>query len=202
MKKMMLLGALMVCTAAVGHAQESRMDASVSFIGVYAPAVYGLVVHPMTTTTTGGFLGSYRYMLTPRSAVELNYTFAQDTLKYDAQSVGEQFDRVDTRQQEISGAYVYSRTYKNYSPFLEAGAGAVIFTPILDNGTKELSTKQNIQIGGLFGGGLAYEISPSFDIRVEYRGFLMKAPDFGIPGLNPNRYYVAMTPSLGIAYHF
>jgi opacity protein-like surface antigen len=202
MKKMMLLGALMVCTAAVGHAQESRQDASVSFIGVWAPEVYGLVVHPMTTTTTGGFLGSYRYMLTPRSAVELNYTFAQDSLKYNSNSCLN--CEVHTRQQEFSGAYVYSRTYKRYNPFAEGGVGVEFFTPILDYGTHEIPTKQNMEMGALFGGGLAYEINPSFDIRVAYRGFLMKTPDFGVPGgeLTTNRYYVLMTPSLGIAYHF
>ena len=200
MKKMMLLGALMVCTAAVGHAQESRQDASVSFIGVYAPAVYGEVVHPMTTTNTGGLLASYRYMLTPRSALELNYTFAQDSIKYT--SISFPHGEVATRQQELSVAYVYSRTYKNYNPFLEGGIGAVLFTPILNSGTHQFSTKGNTQIGGLFGGGLAYEINPSFDVRIEYRGFLMKAPDFGVSAFNPNRYFVLMTPSLGVAYHF
>jgi opacity protein-like surface antigen len=203
MKKMMLLGALMMfCTAAVGHAQESRQDASISLFGVYAPAVYGEIVHPMVTTSTGGFLGSYRYMLTPRSAVELNYTFAQDSIKYTNDFPLPQ--RVDTRQQEISGAYVYMRTYKRYNPFVEGGVGAEIFTPILDQGTTQLTIKQNLQVGGLFGGGLAYEISPSFDIRVEYRGFAMKAPTFGAPSglFTTNRFYVLMTPSLGVAYHF
>jgi outer membrane immunogenic protein len=203
MKKMMLLGALMVCTAAVGNAQESRQDASVSFIGVYAPAVYGTSVHPMTTTMTGGFLGSYRYMLTPRSALELNYTFAQNSMRFHSNT--DPNDRVNTRQQEISGAYVYSRTYKRYNPFVEAGAGVEIFTPILDSGTTQIGViKQQMEIGGLFGGGVAYEINPSFDVRVEYRGFLMKAPDFSAPdGIwTTNRYYVLMTPSLGVAYHF
>jgi opacity protein-like surface antigen len=202
MKKMILLGALLVCTAAVGHAQESRQDASISLFGVYAPAVYGTSVHPMTTTSTGGFLGSYRYMMTPRSAVELNYTFAQDSMKFHSNTHAN--DRVNTRQQEISGAYVYSRTYKRYNPFVEAGVGVEFFTPILNNGTTELLIKQSMEIGGLFGGGVAYEINPSFDVRVEYRGFLMKAPDFSAPdGIwTTNRYYVLMTPSLGVAYHF
>jgi len=197
-----LLGTLLVCAAAVGHAQESRQDASVSFIGVYAPAVYGLSVHPMTTTMTGGFLGSYRYMVTPRSALELNYTFAQNSIKYYAPSDGCEFCRVSTRQQELSVAYVYSRTYKRYNPFLEGGVGAVIFTPILDNGTKQFDTKQTTGIGALFGGGLAYELNPSFDIRAGYRGFLLKAPDFGNQLVKTNRYYVLMTPSIGVAYHF
>jgi opacity protein-like surface antigen len=200
MKKMMLLGALLVCAAAVGHAQESRQDASVNLIGVFAENVYGLGVYPMHTTNTGGFLGSYRYDVTPRSQLEMNYSFAQNSIKYHSESFPQ--GEVKTRQQEVTAAYVYTRSYGNFNPFAEGGVGAMIFTPILDNGTHELSTKQSTEIGGLFGGGLAYEISPSFDIRAEFRGFVMKAPDFGLTGFETNRYYVLMTPSIGIAYHF
>ncbi|QMV18055.1 outer membrane beta-barrel protein [Granulicella sp. 5B5] len=202
MKKMMLLGALLVCAAGVGHAQESRQDASLSFMGVYANDVYGLTVEPMHTTSTGGILASYRYDLTPRSQLELNYSWAQNSILYHSASfpVGE----VHTRQQEITGAYVYTRSYHNWNPFLEAGVGGYIFTPILDSGTHQSPSKQNTNIGALFGGGVAYEISPSFDVRVQYRGFLMKTPDFGQAqaGFKTNRYYVLMTPALGIAYHF
>jgi opacity protein-like surface antigen len=200
MKKMMLLGALFVCAAAVGRAQESRQDVSMSFIGVYAPDVYGGVVHPMTSTKTGGVLASYRYDLTPRSQLELNYSFAQNSIKYNSISFPQ--GEVHARQQEITGAYIYTRSYHNYNPFLEAGVGGYIFTPILDNGTHQLDAKQNTNIGALFGGGLAYEISPSFDVRVGYRGFLLKAPDFGEASFKTNKYYVLMTPSIGIAYHF
>jgi opacity protein-like surface antigen len=200
MKKMMLLGALFICAAAVGRAQESRQDVSMSFIGVYAPDVYGGVVHPMTSTKTGGVLASSRYDLTPRSQLELNYSFAQNSIKYNSISFPQ--GEVHARQQEITGAYIYTRSYHNYNPFLEAGVGGYIFTPILDNGTHQLDAKQNTNIGALFGGGVAYEISPSFDVRVGYRGFLLKAPDFGEPGFKTNKYYVLMTPSIGVAYHF
>jgi opacity protein-like surface antigen len=210
MKKMMLLGALVFCAAAVGHAQESRQDVSASFIGVYAPDTHGLGA-TSHTSNTGGFLGSYRFMLTPRSALELNYSWAQHSMKFyngalnnepgtgnNSPGPGE----VHFRQQEITGAYIYSRTYKRYNPFLEAGGGGYIFTPILDNGTHIEGTKQNTNIGFLFGGGMAYELSPSFDIRAEYRGFLLKSPDFGDSYFKTNRYYVLMTPSIGVAYHF
>jgi opacity protein-like surface antigen len=199
MKKMMLLGALVLGVATMAHAQESRQDASISFMGVTAPQVNGLGVFPMRSTITGGVLGSYRYMLTPRSALELNYTFAQDTIYYNNISNG---GHVHTRQQEISGAYVYSRTYGNFNPFVEAGVGGMIFTPVLDYGTSNIDAKQNTNVGGLFGAGVAYEISPSFDIRVQYRGFVMKAPDFGISSFKTSRYYVVSTPAIGIAYHF
>ena len=199
MKKMMLLGALLLGVAVAGQAQESRQDVSLSGTEVVAPNVNGLGVFPMHTTMTSGALLSYRYMLTPRSALELNYSFAQNTIRYTNASYG---GFVHTRQEEISGAYVYSRTYGRYNPFVEAGIGAMIFTPIKDNGTSDLDTKQNTNVGALFGGGLAYEISPSFDIRVEYRGFVLKAPDFGVPSFKTNRYFVTSTPAIGIAYHF
>jgi opacity protein-like surface antigen len=93
-------------------------------------------------------------------------------------------------------------TFKRYSPFLEAGVGTLIFTPVLDNGTQILGAKSTKGIAGLFGGGLAYELSPSFDIRAEYRGFITKTPSFGFSDFNANRYEVLSMPTIGVAYHF
>ena len=197
MKKMMLLGAL-ILSAAAGQAQESRQDASVSAIGLFAPNVTGNSVH-MNTSSTYGFLASYRYMLTPRSALELNYSFAQNQQNYTTSFLTGQ---IHQRQQELSGAYVYNLNFKNFSPFLEAGVGALIFTPIKDFATTSLDTRQNTNIGALFGGGVAYELSPSFDIRAEYRGFVVKAPNFSLDQFKTNRYEVVSMPSVGVAYHF
>ena len=58
----------------------------------------------MRTTMTTGALVSYRYMLTPRSALELNYGFAQNTICYTNASFA---GYVHSRQEEISAAYVY-----------------------------------------------------------------------------------------------
>ena len=204
MKKIVLLGALLVGAVTAGHAQESRQDFSVSGFGLFAPNVNSGVAFPESTTSTLGVLGSYRYLLTPRSGLELNYGFAQNSVRFNAPSIAHPNDRVHTKQQEISAAYVYSRNYRKFNPFVEGGIGALFFTPILDNGT-DVSTgesKSQTRVGGLFGAGVAYEISPSFDIRAEYRGFAAKAPTFGVPYLSPiNAYYVVSTPSIGIAYH-
>jgi opacity protein-like surface antigen len=80
----------------------------------------------------------------------------------------------------------------------------MIFSPLKDAGTSDLDARQTTAIGALVGGGVAYELSPSFDIRAEYRAFLVKTPNFGLPGavFNTNRYEVISTPSIGIAYHF
>lgn len=203
MKKTVLLGALLVSVVGVSRAQESRQDVSVSGMGVFAPNVNSGVAFPMSTTSTGGVLGSYRFLLTPRSGLEVNYSFAENSIKYNAPSISHPSDRVFTRQQEGTAAYVYSRNYKRFNPFVEAGVGAMFFTPILNSGTTIKDTKQQIRIGGLFGGGVAYEISPSFDIRAEYRGFVLKAPTFGVSYLSPiNAYYMISMPAIGVAYHF
>ena len=199
MKKMILLGALLVCAAGVGKAQESRQDFSASGIGIFAPTVNGLGQRANTLSSVG-FLGSYRYSLTPRSGLEVNYTYLQNYMKFQPTGRGEVY--VHVRMEEVSGAYVYSRNYHNFNPFVQIGVGGIIFTPIRDYGTNQLDTKQNTNIGMLSGGGLAYEISPSFDIRAEYRAFLVKTPDFGNADYKTNRYEWISLPAIGIAYHF
>jgi outer membrane immunogenic protein len=199
-KTMLLLGALMLFAAA-GYAQESRQDVSVSATAAFAPQITGNSVQKNTSTTMG-LLVSYRYMLTPRSALELNYGYQQNTQYY--QVFGRANGGIHTLQQEFSGAYVFNLNFKNFNPFLEAGPGAMIFSPLKDAGTTNLDAKRNTNIGLLFGGGVAYELSPSWDIRAEYRGFLVKTPNFSLPGniFNTNRYEVLSTPSIGVAYHF
>jgi opacity protein-like surface antigen len=199
-KTILLLGALML-TAVAGYAQESRQDVSISASGIFAPEVHGNAIQKNTTTTLG-LLASYRYMLTPRSALEVNYGYAQNTNKYIVS--GKAQGGIHTLQSEYSAAYVYSLNFGNFNPFAEVGVGAMVYHPLKDNGTYQIDAKSNTEIGGLFGAGLAYEISPSFDIRVEYRGFVAKTPDYGLPGdiFKTNRYQVSSSPSIGIAYHF
>ncbi|RXH55050.1 outer membrane protein [Granulicella sibirica] len=198
MKKMMVMCALLL-SAAAGYGQESRQDASISATGLFSPQINGNAVQ-LNTTTTLGVLASYRYMLTPHSALELNYSFGQNSTKYIISSLPN--GRVHTRIQELTGAYVYSLNFRNFNPFAEVGVGGMLFSPIKDYGTTLLDTKQNTNIGALFGVGLAYEVSPSFDVRAEYRGFVVKSPDFGLADFKTNRYEVISIPAIGVAYHF
>jgi opacity protein-like surface antigen len=202
MKKTMLLGVLML-SAAAGYAQESRQDVSFSGAGYFGPTVHGAGAVYVNNTGALGLVTSYRYMVTPRSALEVNYSFVQDQFRFlDGTNRLSNGTRIHTREQEITGAYVYSLNLKRYSPFAEVGVGALIFTPVLDNLTQIIGTKGSKGVAGLFGGGLAYELSPSFDIRVEYRGFVTKTPSFGVTDFNANRYEVLSMPVIGVAYHF
>ncbi len=198
MRKMLLLFLLLPFMAVVSQAQESRQDASFSVGGIFPPFITGNDVQQTGTYGLSGLV-SYRYMLTPRSGLELNYQYTQNAQKYYTS-----FNNISVhdRMQEISGAYVLNQTFKNWNPFLEAGPAAFLFTPLDDATTKTLDAKGQTILGAMYGGGVAYELSPSFDIRAEYRGLLMKTPNFGLSPQKTGRFYNVYNPVIGIAYHF
>lgn len=198
MKKIFFLLLLLPLVAVAGFAQESRQDISVSGSALFPPYITGNAVHLHATVGYGGLI-SYRYLLTPTSGLEVNYQYAQE-LQHFTNPTNNVL--VHNRFQEISGAYVRSFTFRNFNPFLEAGIGGFLYSPIDDQKTQLHNLSRNTNVGGLFGGGIAYEISPSFDIRAEYRGLVYKTPTFGVSNFSTNRYYLVSDPVIGVAYHF
>lgn len=200
-KSLFLFLCLLPLVAVPAFAQESRQDVSVSGSAVIPPFASGNAVQLHATVGYSGALASYRYMLTPHGALELNYQYTQNVMHYIFPSGNY---HIHDRVQEISGAYVYSFNFKNFNPFVEAGIAGLMFTPIDDAKTNTFNISRNTNIGGLYGAGIAYEISPSFDIRAEYRGLVVKTPTFNYPGndLRTNVYYNIFDPVIGVAYHF
>ena len=206
MKRIAFFVCLLAVCAAAAHAQESRQDITLSgtaYIEPYKVSSTDIQVH--STTAYGGLI-SYRFMLTPSSALEANYGITyQNKITY----FGPQFQNgigILTRTQEISGAYVRSFVFKNFNPFVEGGPAGIIFLPIYNSGTKTLDAHQQTEIGGMYGAGFAYEVSPSFDLRVEYRALVTKVPTFGVSStsynFSTNRWYNISVPTIGVAYHF
>jgi opacity protein-like surface antigen len=209
MKKIVLVIFLLALSVAAGRAQESRQDISLSGVGLIEPFVASSTDVQVHSNYALGALVSYRFMLTPSSALEANYGMTyQNSLHYLVSNTNNY--KILTRTQEISAAYVRSFTYRKLNPFVEAGPGVLIFLPIRNSGTTLLDAKQQTSIMGMFGGGIAYEISPSFDIRAEYRGLVTKVPNFGLGtnsstgNLSTNKWYVPniYEPTIGVAYHF
>jgi|SRR5579859_4739683 len=202
MKKFALFALLLTLSAIAGRAQESRQDVSISGSGIVEPFVSSSTDVKVSAKRGLGALISYRFMLTPRGAVEANYGYSQNNMHY----VGPSYDRkINVRLQEVSAAYVYNFNFHNFNPFVEGGGGALLWGKINNIGTQDLDFKSQTTIVGLYGAGLAYEISPSFDIRAEYRGIFSKVPNFGggVGGIyNTNKYFNVNNPVIGVAYHF
>ena len=198
MKKSLLLLLLLPLLAVAGFAQESRQDISASGSALIPPYIAGNGAQLHATVGLGG-LFSYRYLLTPSSGLELNYQYAQQVQHFTNPTNN---NTVHDRFQEISGAYVHSFIFRNWNPFVEAGVGGFLFRPIDDSKTNLQGLSGNTNVGAMYGAGFAYEISPSFDIRAEYRGLVFKTPTFGVNNFSTGRYYNVSDPVIGIAYHF
>jgi opacity protein-like surface antigen len=207
MKKIALFAFLLTVCVAAGRAQESRQDISLSGTALIEPFIAGTNTVQVHSNYALGALVSYRYMLTPSSAVEGNYSVTyQNKINYLIGNTNHY--QVLTRTQEASAEYVHSFTFRKYNPFVEAGPGALIFLPIRNSGTTDLDVKQQMQISAFYGAGIAREISPSFDIRAEYRGIVTKVPTFNLsgsgsePNFTTNKWYNIYMPVIGVAYHF
>ena len=209
MKKIAFVAILLAVCVAAGRAQESRQDISLSGSAWIEPFMASSTTVQVNSTTAYGVLASYRFMLTPNSALEANYGITyQNSIKFFSPNFGCLPSgvcpgyKVLTRTQEMSGAYVRSFVFKNWNPFVEAGPAGIIFLPIVNLGTTNLDVKQQTEVGGVYGAGFAYEVSPSFDIRAEYRGLVTKVPTFGDSAFSTNRWYNIFVPTVGVAYHF
>ncbi len=167
--------------AAAGRAQESRQDISISGTAIIEPFIASQTDVQVHSNYGLGALASYRFMLTPSSALEANYSIDYQNKIALLQPLIPQGNRGADRTQEISAAYVRSFNFKKFNPFVEAGPGAFIFLPIRNSGIGDLDAKQQTTIGAIYGAGVAYEISPSFDIRAEYRGLVTKVPLLATP---------------------
>jgi opacity protein-like surface antigen len=204
MKKIAIIAFLLTVCVAAGRAQESRQDISLSGTGLIEPHVSSSKDVYVGADRAFGALASYRFMLTPSNAIEANYGITyQNKIHFRSNSVYD--TTVLTRTQEISGAYVHTFNFRKFNPFVEGGGAGIIFLPIRNSGTNgefALEVRQQTEVGALYGAGIAYEISPSFDIRVEYRGLVSKVPTFGDANLVTNKWYNINNPVVGVAYHF
>jgi opacity protein-like surface antigen len=201
MKKIAIIAFLLAVCVAAGSAQESRQDFSLSGSGLVEPFIASSTDVQVSANRAFGALASYRFMLTPSTALEANYGITyQNKIHYVISNTNHYV--VLTRTQEISGAYVRTFNFRKFNPFIELGPGALIFLPIRNSGTTSLDVKQQTQLSGIYGAGVAYEISPSFDIRAEFRGLVSKVPTFGDTQFATNKWYNIYNPTIGVAYHF
>jgi opacity protein-like surface antigen len=201
MKKIAFIAFLLVVCAAAGRAQESRQDISLSGSALIEPFRASSTDVDVSAQRAFGAVVSYRFMLTPSSAAEANYGITyENKIHYTISNTNNYL--INTRTQEVSFAYVRSFNYHKLNPFVEGGGGVMIFLPIRDQTTQTLDAKQQSSPGALYGGGIAYELSPSFDLRVAYRGFVTRVPTFGETQFDTKRWYNIYYPIVGVAYHF
>jgi len=183
-----------VMTSFTAFAQEDytrfKSEASVQALGSFVKHTTENGVD-QSATNSAGVLATYRYYFSRHNGVEANYSWRSNTETYTGLGV-------DTNSHEISAAYVFRMPMKRWSPFVLAGAGALIFNP-------QNSAGANTQTRAAFvyGAGVDVNLTNRLFVRGEYRGFVYNSPTFDLAGLNGlDRMTHRAEPSIGFGWRF
>jgi outer membrane immunogenic protein len=148
-----------------------------------------------SATNSGGVLASYRFFFDRHSGVEANYGYTLNTQNFLSSTAPVS---VKNYSHEVSAAYVFRVPLKRFTPFVLAGAGALIFDP------KDLQgVNSQTRASFVYGGGADFDISRHVFVRAEYRGFVYNSPTYDLPGLaGTDRITHRAEPSIGFGYRF
>lgn len=194
---------VLVCAMALlalpALAQDStRSDVSADFTGDFQMQASGLGVTD-SATYSGGLLANYRYHFNDWSAIEVNYAYTRFTQNY-FPSGG---SSTQAKAQEFTLAYVNTLGTKpsaRFRPFVEAGTGGLIFSPIVAGSTVSGLTQDRSVF--LYGAGVDWHAMRHISLRVGYRGLIYKAPDFTVSAQVTNATTNMSEPYVGVVFRF
>jgi hypothetical protein len=200
--------------------QDGRFDASINGGEVFTTTSTGNSV--VQGATAGPVIfGTFRYKPKAKHSVIFNYGRTRNSQTYLA---GDNFHVVNSIS-EVSGAYVFSPyPASKLAPFFLAGGGALIFSPsstwvffpdlpdsVPDRVRATLGESSQTELAFLYGLGVDYKLPwlSRVSFRMQYRGFLYKAPDFKVDAnsgstvnfFTGGRQHMA-EPSIGFVYRF
>ena len=202
LQKLFCIVIISLFTTAAGLAQETRSEFAVQGTEFFTKSTSGNSVTSQSTTTTAGFLLSYRYHLSEKLSLEGVYGFDRNTQKY---SLSSQNFRIPSNNHQFTVAIVRSLptfSKARFSPYLLLGGGAFAFSPA-NTQANTLSGAQTQTKGAfVYGGGVNYALAKRVSLRIEYRGALYSAPDFGFGGLDTNSVTHSAQPSVGLSFRF
>jgi len=202
MKRMLIVSLGMVlCISLAASAQENRSEISLQGTGLFTSSTTGNGTD-YSATSSGGFLGTYRYHLNHWISLEGAYGYSVNTQKY---SLSSSAFRIQSGVHDFTGSLVMnlpSRSHSRINPYLLIGGGALRFAPT-SNQFNTVSDAQGQTKGAfVYGVGVNYAIYKSLSLRAEYRGLIYSTPDFGFGALATNSVTHTAVPSIGLSFRF
>jgi opacity protein-like surface antigen len=194
--KMGLFVAALALLSLPALAQNGNSEVSANFTGNFQKQANGMGVLD-TATDSGGFVVNYRYHFNKWSAVEANYGNTLFSQVYNSGTVAR------ARVQETTFAYVFTfgvDPKARFHPFLEAGTGALFFSPSIA-GTTGPSINQNRPVL-LYGGGVQYKLTHGLSVQAGYRGLVYTAADFSVNTQVTNAKTNMAEPYAGVPFRF
>lgn len=181
-------------TSFTAFAQEDytrfKSDASVQTLGSFVKETTDNGID-QGATDSAGVVATYRYYFSRHHGVEANYSWTSNTHTYTGFGT-------DTTSHETSAAYVFRMPMKRWSPFVLAGAGALVFDP-----KNFAGANTQTRAAFVYGAGTDINLTDHLFVRGEYRGFVYNSPTFDLAGLNGlDRVTHRAEPSIGFGWRF
>jgi outer membrane immunogenic protein len=206
MKKGQIVAVTAILSMAATAAQaQIGLDVALSGAGVFSKSTSSSTTNISNDpTNSAAIFGSIRYNFNEHHAVELDLGHTNNSQIF---TVPPDTFRLKTGIFEYTAAYVFSPLTKGrWKPFLLAGGGGLGFTvdaTYIDNLPTQLGTVRQNRPAVLYGGGTDYEVWGHLGLRLQYRGLVFRAPDFGVP----SRFYTGARghmaePAVGIVVKF
>ena len=181
-----------------------RIEVSLSAAGVFSSATQSTnsIVRDVPTQSLG-IVGSVQYHFTRMHSVELSFGYTRNSQVFDASPNSY---RIASAITEYSGAYVFSPwAKKKWEPFVLGGVGGLRFSAgntYINGFQAPFGAVQQTALAFLYGGGTDYQLWRRLKLRLQYRGFVYKNPDFNLPALFTGAHGHIAEPSIGIAANF
>jgi opacity protein-like surface antigen len=185
----LLLPMLLAC-ALSAHAQY---DINTSVYGDFTGSTSGSGLTQKQTSSVGLLIG-LRHYSSPLFGWEANYSYNPARQNYGGTGYG----FLSAQQHAGTVDYVVSMPMTpTLRPFALVGGGAFFFIP--NNGVA-LATSVRPTVN--FGFGADVALLPHIGVRVQYRGYFYRAPDFEQPAYSTNSYTLTSEPTAGLYFKF
>jgi outer membrane immunogenic protein len=191
--------------APAGLAQDlQRIELSLNAGGVFTKDVKSTSgVVAATATKSLAVFGSVQYRFTRMHSLELSVGHSNNSQVF---VLAPNAYRIATAVTGYSGAYLFSPwASKNWEPFLLGGVGGLRFSPgktYIDGFQASFGAGQQTSLAFVYGAGVDHHLWRILNLRVQYRGFLYKAPDFKLQSLYSGARGHMAEPSIGLAVKF
>jgi outer membrane immunogenic protein len=199
---LLLVPAIAVIFSLPAFAQEERSEVSADFTGDFPAQASGLGLTDKPTNSSG-LLVNYRYDFNDWSAIEINYDYTQFSQYYGPPRFTSASFVTRASANEATLGYVLTfgqPTGARYRPFVEAGTGALFFSPVSKGSTVAGLTQDRAAF--LYGGGVDWNAAPNVSVRLGYRGLVYRAPDFVVPVQVTNAMAHLAEPYIGVVVRF
>jgi outer membrane immunogenic protein len=154
-----------------------------------------------SATDSGGFLFGLRHHFNSLLAIDGNYGYTRNFQNY---VTGISTSSIQSGVHILTGAAVVTAPFHvlGLRPYALGGGGGIFFRPTgnIDASVGGEVTQARPVI--VYGAGADFEVIPHISIRGEFRGYYLKAPNFGFDGLNTGKYTMMAQPAIGVVFHF